>query len=156
MKPTSELITAITLTLILTACSTSTPAVQSVPTSQPTQNVKDLPNATQSLQGTLPLQRGVYVIEGSGCASPANAVVRIYNGTGLSGSSTRECRTTVRSQDGSRYEVDQSCENTYDGTRTSESQTITVSGDQHFVLGSARYGLCPSGQTPKSMEQLAR
>lgn len=106
--------------------------------------------------GPLPLKRGVYVKAGSDCASPANAFVRIYNGTGLSGSATRACRATVRSRDGNVLKVDQSCENTYDRTRTTEPQTIAVSDAGSFTLGKERFRLCPRGEAPDELERLAR
>lgn len=110
------------------------------------------PNGT----GVLPLQRGVYVRSGTGCGSPPNAAIRIYNGAGISGSSTRDCRATISSLDGNRYEVDQSCENTYDGTRTSGLQSITVADDRHFVVDEAPFVRCADGTAPAELEALSR
>lgn len=110
----------------------------------------------------LPLTRGVYVAEGSDCAQPANAAVRIWTGSGLSGSATRDCRPTIRSRDGRTYRVSNSCENTYDGSRTSASQTITVPDPTRFTLtegGEARvqrFRLCPMNEVPASLRKLAR
>lgn len=119
-------------------------------------NQPDNRGPSDSSFGPLPLQRGVYVAEGSGCASPANAAVRIYNGTGISGSSTRDCRATVRLHQGNRYEVDESCENTYDGTRTSEVQSLTIFNEQHFLFRTVSYRRCAAGAAPAELERLAR
>lgn len=106
--------------------------------------------------GPLPLRRGVYVRAGTGCGSPPNAAIRIYNGAGLSGSATRDCRATISSQDGNRYRVDQSCENTYDGKRTSELQSISVPDDQSFSMDGASFERCADGTAPAELEKLSR
>lgn len=121
-------------------------------------------SARSSGTGTepLPLVRGVYVLEGGSCRQPANAFVCIGNGTGLSGSATRACRATVRSRDGNTYQVTNSCENTYNGSRTAESQTITVPDATHFTLraggeaSARRFRPCPAGETPGALQRLAR
>lgn len=105
---------------------------------------------------SLPLARGVYVAEGTGCRSPVNAGLRIWNGAGLSGSATRNCRTTIQSREGNMFNVSNSCENTYDGSRTVETQAITVRGPTRFTLVEQSYRMCPAGEVPASLENLAR
>lgn len=112
--------------------------------------------------GPLPLTRGVFVAEGSDCKQPANAAIRVWNGTGLSGSATRNCRPTIRSRDGDTYRLSNSCENTYDGSRTAAVQTITVNDKSHFALreegeaSAQRFRLCPAGEAPDALEKLVR
>lgn len=106
--------------------------------------------------GTLPLERGVYVATGADCKEPANAEIRIWNGTGLSGSATRNCRPTIKSRKGNTYTVSNSCENTYDGTRTAEQQSITVSDATHFTLAGQKFRKCPSGAAPYDFQKSAR
>lgn len=107
----------------------------------------------------LPLTPGVYVATGENCAQPANAGFRIYNGQGLSGSATRECRAAVRSRDGDVYQVDQSCVDTYSGQRTTVAQTIRAPNAQSFTLteagGSATsFRLCPPGEAPSHLQDM--
>ncbi len=106
--------------------------------------------------GPLPLTRGVYVADGSDCAHPANAVVRVYDGQGISGSTTKDCRVTVNSRDRSAYRVSNSCVNTYDGSRAAVDQTVTVPEATHFALDGTRFGLCPAGEAPESLRTLTR
>lgn len=117
------------------------------------------PTASPAPVGTLPLARGVYVAAGSDCRTAANAGIRVWNGTGLSGSSTRACRATVLSRSGPTYKVDQSCEDTYDGKRRSEAQTITVGASGGFTLttasGSQTFRLCPRGEAPPDFQRIA-
>lgn len=109
--------------------------------------------------GVLPLNPGVYVLENSGCAAPANAGVRFYDGRGISGSATHACHLRVRSRRGNAYVVEQSCIDTQsgDGPRTSEPQTIMVHDALTFTLTtadeSARFHYCPMGELPEYLRQ---
>ena len=105
--------------------------------------------------GPLGLRRGVYVLEGSGCEQPANAAVRIWNGKGLSGSATRDCRTSVTSRARMRFRVSNSCVNTYDGSRTAEAQTVTVPDSDSFRQNGQTFRRCPSSEVPKALRRLA-
>ena len=89
---------------------------------------------TDRLPDTLPLREGTYVRAGSGCEAPANAARRRFDGRGIAGSVTRDCRADILSRSGETFEVSQSCVNTYDGSRTSERQTITVPAEDRFRL----------------------
>ena len=105
--------------------------------------------------GPLPLTRGVYSRDGSPCRQPANAAVRIWNGRGLSGSATRACRSTVTERSGTSYQLRNSCENTYDGSRTSEALTVNIPNPSRFKLGDAGYRLCPPAEVPAGMRAIA-
>ena len=135
----------------------SAPNPVPIPAPTPVASSGDAPAA--STTSPLPLQRGVYVVAGSGCADPANAAIQIYDGNGLSGASTRACRNRVVSQDGDIYVTDQSCENTYDGTRTTQRQRLSITDDRHYTDigngGSVTYALCPRGTAPDYLEKIA-
>jgi len=111
--------------------------------------------------GVLPLQPGVYVATGSACASPANAGLRFYDGIGISGTATHDCRTHVVSRHGDRFEVEQSCIDVPagPGARNSESQTVTVHGTDNFTLATAdestRFDHCPPDELPDHLRQRA-
>jgi hypothetical protein len=113
----------------------------------------DQEDASRS-NGVLPLQRGVYVLQNSGCTAPSNAAVRFYDGRGISGSATHACRMLIGSRRGDSYVVEQSCIDTPtgDGPRTSEPQTITVHDALTFTMEttdeSSRFRYCPTGELP--------
>lgn len=103
--------------------------------------------------GTIPLTPGVYVVEGSSCENPANAAWRIWNGRGLSGSSTRACRAEVLSRSGDTYRLRNSCENTYDGSRTDETLAITVTDQVHFTTEGVAFASCSTAQVPAALRR---
>lgn len=119
------------------------------------------PPATQQMSAseTLPLRRGVYVAIGTGCASPPNAAIQIFDGSGISGATTRACHNRIISRDRDSYVTDQSCENTYDGSRTTERQQLRIPDDRHFTDigegGSVTYAMCPRGTAPAELETIA-
>lgn len=90
------------------------------------------------LSEPLPIPRGLYVLIGVSCDRPPNAAVWIYDGVGLSGSATRNCRFTVADQAGPLYGGSNSCTNIYDGSRTSIALSVRVLGSDRFRL--AEYG----------------
>ncbi len=104
----------------------------------------------------LPLTPGVYVLEGADCRNPANAAFRVWNGRGLSGSATKDCRATVLSRAGERYTLRNSCVNTYDGSRTPETITLRVPDQVHFAVGDNRFRSCSMAQVPASLRELVR
>jgi hypothetical protein len=112
-------------------------------------------------RGVLPLQRGVYVMAGDDCTAPANAGLRFYDGRGISGTATHACETIVRSQDGDRYDLDQSCIDTPagDGPRTVEPQVVTVHDERTFTLstdrGTTRFSHCPDEAVPPYLRERA-
>lgn len=113
--------------------------------------------ATRAAGGVvLPLTPGVYVLEGTDCRNPANAAFRIWNGRGLSGSATKDCRATVLSRSGETYTVRNSCVNTYDGSRTPETLTVRVPDPAHLTVKGNRFRSCSMAQVPASLRKLVR
>ncbi len=114
----------------------------------PEESIADRPG------GVLPLKPGIYVQEGATCGDPPNAAIRVYDGSGLSGSATHACRAQILSHDGERYTLDQSCIDTAagDGPRTTERQVISVADALTFTLAtdrySARFRFCPPRELP--------
>ena len=106
--------------------------------------------------GPVPLTPGVYVLEGTGCQNPANAAFRVWNGRGLSGSATKDCRATVLSRDGEIYTLRNSCVNTYDGSRTPETLTIRVPDQVHFAVEGNRFRSCAMAEVPDALRKLVR
>lgn len=133
------------------------PAEVAAPASEPAAS-QPAPTQTEPTGG-LPLSPGVYVMSGSPCASPANAAFRIFDGRGISGSATRACRLTVRSREGDAWRVDQSCEDTYSGQRTTAAQTIRIRDSRSFTLTEAgeagmTFRLCPAGEAPSYLQDM--
>lgn len=104
----------------------------------------------------LPLTPNVYVLEDSPCENPANAAFRIWNGRGLSGSATKDCRSTILSREGETYTIRNDCVNTYDGSRTPETLTIRVPDQVHFTLKGNRFRSCSMAQVPAALRKLVR
>lgn len=115
----------------------------SVPRTDPADAVPD----------TIPLTPGVYVAEGTSCENPANAAWRVWDGKGLSGSSTRACRAEVLSHSGDTYRLRNSCENTYDGSRTDETLAITVTDQVHFTTEGVAFASCSTAQVPAALRR---
>jgi len=99
----------------------------------------------------VPLTPGVYLREGTGCENPANASWRIWDGEGLSGSATRECRAIILSREGNEYTIRNSCENTYDGSRTPETLTMAVPDQVHSSINGAAFQSCATAQVPEAL-----
>lgn len=169
----NPIIAALGASLLLTACGqdagpepTPSPtggATRSEGSSHPATPTPDTPpppdDTPAGASSVLPLTPGVYVSPGEDCARPANAGFRIYDGRGLSGSATRECRLTVVSTQGAAREIDQSCVDTYSGQRTTTRQTIRLTGDSSFTLTEAgeasSFRLCPAGEAPSYLQDMA-
>ena len=132
----------------------------SAPTGTPAPGPEVLPTPPAGGSGALPLTPGVYVGEGVGCGRPPNAGFRIYDGRGISGSSTSDCRAAIRSSDGNVHQVDQSCEDTYSGRRSSVAQTVAIPNASTFTLteggDTETFRLCAAGEAPAYLEDLAR
>ncbi|WP_327449267.1 hypothetical protein [Brevundimonas sp.] len=120
----------------------------------------EAPGTPPGGSGALPLTPGVYVGEGAGCGRPPNAGFRIYDGRGISGSSTRDCRATIKSSDGNVHQVEQSCEDTYSGRRSSLDQRVVIPTPSTFTLteggDTETFRLCAAGEAPSYLEDLAR
>ena len=104
----------------------------------------------------LPLRPGVYVMHDIDCANPPNAAFRIWNGEGLSGSATRACIAAATRMDDDDYRVENDCENTYDGSRTTETFTLAISGPDRFEKNGQGFRRCADGTAPGSLEALVR
>ena len=98
----------------------------------------------------LALEPGLYVIDGSDCADPANAGLRVWTGSGLEGSATSGCTFEVTSRDGMEYIGRQSCTNTADGSQTTTDLSIEILEPGSIVLTEAdettHLTLCPEGE----------
>lgn len=101
----------------------------------------------------VPLTPGVYVLEGTSCQNPANAAWRIWDGKGLSGSSTKACRATIVSQNGATYTLRNSCQNTYDGSRSDETLGMTVIDQVHYTVKGRSFESCSMAQVPASLRE---
>ena len=112
--------------------------------------------------GVYRLKPGIYVARGADCRSPANAVIRQYDGRGLSTAHTHACRARVLTRRGNRYTVSQSCIDAGVGPapRFVERQTVTVPDALTFTLatrGPARtYRYCPIDQLPSDLRSAVR
>lgn len=107
--------------------------------------------------GPLGLKKGVYT-SGGDCGSIANAGLRVYDGVGLSGSATKNCRTKVTSRSGRSYNVANDCAATYNGQRSTQDFTVIVSGADQFTLSNGEAGTfnyCPVDQLNAAMRKYA-
>ena len=104
--------------------------------------------------GSVPgLRAGVYVLDGQGatCENPANAAFKVYDGIGISGRNTRDCRLNLESvsSSGERYDGFQACVDTYTDEDGTEDVSIGVAGDGYFYWTDqydtdVPYQLCPN------------
>jgi len=107
--------------------------------------------------GVYRLKPGIYVARGESCRSPANAVIRQYDGRGISGAHSRACRVTIRSHRSNRFVVDQSCIDAGSGPapRSTERQTVTVHDALTFTQATGgtgtTYRYCPIDQLPAGL-----
>ncbi len=107
--------------------------------------------------GVYRLKPGIYVAQGETCRSPANAVIRQYDGRGISGAHSRACRVKVLSRRGSRFVVDQSCIDAGAGPapRSTERQTVTVRDALTFTQAThgaaTTYRYCPIDRLPAGL-----
>jgi len=177
MSPTPALL--LTSLLALAACSERTPsaasaeAPQAAPAAQPAPTAPTMPlgpdpvtsparptpgeeliEPSRDLGGVLPLKHGIFVASDVDCAAPPNAAIRRYDGVGLSGAHTRDCRATVLSHKGQAYEVDQSCIDAGSGPapRSTERQTIVIENNLQFTLrravGEQTFKYCAASLLP--------
>lgn len=115
---------------------------------------EELIEPSRDLGGALPLKHGIFVASDSDCGSPPNAAIRRYDGVGLSGAHTRDCRAKVLSHKGQTYEVDQSCIDAGSGPapRSTERQTIVIENNLQFTLrraaGEQTFKYCAASLLP--------
>lgn len=145
----------LTTVLLLAACNSSmTEAPHSAPAVVDSNDLSTTVPRTDATKYILPLQVGFYVRAGAPCGSPANANLRHYDGTGLSGSATRDCRLTVLAQNGKRFQLSQDCEDTYTSTRSQSALMITILDDRSFELeGGGRFQYCEDQDLPAAILQ---
>jgi len=114
------------------------------------------------LGGVYRLKPGIYVAKGERCRSPANAVIRQYDGHGISGAHSRACRATILSRRGNRFVVDQSCIDAGAGPapRSTERQTVIVRDALTFTQitrgAGTTYQYCPIDQLPAGLRNAVR
>lgn len=114
------------------------------------------------LGGVLPLKHGVFVASDIDCGDPPNAAIRRYDGVGLSGAHTRDCKITVLEKRGASYEIDQSCIDAGSGPapRSSERATIEVRDNLTFVLkrggGGDTFRYCAASLLPPGLREWGR
>lgn len=101
----------------------------------------------------VPLTPGVYVLQGTSCQNPANAAWRVWDGKGLSGSSTRACRAAILSLDDKTYTLRNSCQSTYDGSRSDETLAMTVTDQVHFSINGQSFSSCSMAQAPQPLRE---
>lgn len=129
--------------LALAAChdrQASTQASQSPPLTPPSRET--LVEPSRELGGTLPLKHGVFVASDIPCSDPPNAAIRRYDGLGLNGAHTRDCRINVLQKRGAAYEIDQSCIDAGSGPapRSSERATVEIRDNLTFTLKRGQEG----------------
>jgi hypothetical protein len=118
---------------------------------------EELMEPSRDLGGVLPLKHGIFVASDVDCGDPPNAAIRRYDGAGLSGAHTRDCRATVLSHQGRTYEVDQSCIDAGAGPapRSSERQTIVIENNLEFTLrraaGEQTFKYCAASLLPSGV-----
>ncbi|MCP3736152.1 hypothetical protein M9979_14850 [Sphingomonas sp. RP10(2022)] len=112
--------------------------------------------------GVYRLKPGIYVAQGASCRDPANAVIRQYDGRGISGAHSRACRAKILSRRGNRFVVDQSCIDAGTGPapRSTERQTVTVRDALTFTQATrgapTTYLYCPIDQLPAGLRSALR
>lgn len=112
--------------------------------------------------GIYRLKPGIYVAKGASCRSPANAVIRQYDGRGISGAHSRACRAKILSRRGNRIVVDQSCIDAGAGPapRSTERQTVIVRDALTFTQAThgsgTTYHYCPIDQLPAGLRSAVR
>lgn len=132
------------------AVTPSKPEVQgsSAPAARPQGNTssstppESLIEPSRDLGGMLPLKHGIFVASDIPCSDPPNAAIRRYDGQGLNGAHTRDCRINVLQKRGAAYEIDQSCVDAGSGPapRSSERATIEIQDNLTFTLKRGQEG----------------
>lgn len=112
--------------------------------------------------GIYKLKPGIYVADGAECESPANAVIRQYDGRGISTAHSRACKAKLRARKGKRFTVDQTCidSGVGPGRPVVQRQQVVVHDALHFTqtidAGSTSYRYCPEYQLPPELRRALR
>jgi hypothetical protein len=113
---------------------------------------------SRDLGGTLPLKHGIFVASDIACSDPPNAAIRRYDGLGLNGAHTRDCRINVLQKRGAAYEIDQSCIDAGSGPapRSSERATIEIKDNLTFTMrrgqGGETFRYCAASLLPPALK----
>jgi hypothetical protein len=94
------------------------------------------PRDQAEIGSVLPIRVGIYIDESQTCADPANAGLLSYDGEGLNGAHTHDCRMVVESHQGKLLAYSQQCVDAGigDGPITSEKGLMTIESDKRFLL----------------------
>lgn len=104
----------------------------------------------------------MYVAQGTDCATPANAAIRVYDGKGISTAHTHACVATVLNQQHGRYTVTQTCTDggEGEGQRVEQKQALVVISSQRFTqeIGTlnTHYEYCAVALLPPDLQGIAR
>ena len=93
--------------------------------------------------GVLPLRPGFYVYDATACRLPPFADLQSYDGRGLGGPHSRDCRLQVLSRRGRTITARNTCIDAGEGPAPRVSRTLTLRLD-----GPDRYSLLTAGQSP--------
>ena len=115
------------------------------------------PSVSPVAATVLPLTKGTYVSLSETCADPSFAGLKTFDGLGLAGAHTRECRARIVEKSGSAYTVDNSCIDAGAGPapRSTERLIVAITAPNAFVIrsgsSSERYRLCPQDELPTAL-----
>lgn len=137
----------------------SAPAAPPEASVSPSASPDSLIEPSRDLGGTLPLKHGIFVASDIPCSDPPNAAIRRYDGQGLNGAHTRDCRINVLQKRGAAYEIDQSCIDAGSGPapRSSERATVEIQDNLTFTLrrgsGAETFRYCAASLLPPGLRE---
>lgn len=118
------------------------------------------PEETPEPAPDLPIDVGTYVEAGVDCGNPPNASWRIWNGEGLSGSTTRACKASPVVQQADGIKVEQTCIDNHSGTPSNSTFVLRPTGRTRFALigdgGDQSFRLCPGSELPQWLREAKR
>jgi hypothetical protein len=112
------------------------------------------PRGQAEIGTVLPIRVGIYIDESQTCADPANAGLLSYDGEGLNGAHTHDCRMVVESLQGKLLVYSQQCVDAGigDGPIISEKGLMTIESDNRFLLhrnaGTTAFTYCDPSALP--------
>jgi hypothetical protein len=109
----------------------------------------------------LAIDRGTYIEVGVECGNPPNASWRIWNGEGLSGSTTRACKASPVVRQANAIQVEQTCIDNYSGTPSRTTFVLRVTDRNRFALigesgGDKTFRLCAPSELPQWLREAKR
>jgi hypothetical protein len=119
------------------------------------------PVDTQESAPEIAIDEGTYVEVGVDCGNPPNASWRIWNGEGLSGSTTRACKASPSVGQANGIKVAQTCIDNYSGTPSSTTFVLRATTRNRFALiveggGDQVFRLCPPAELPQWLLEAKR